>query len=199
MVTRKTARFSKPAKPSKSASRRFGKAKVLSSKLAFQGRNFRVYTDTIVEPGGHRNVRDVVRHHGSVVILAADDAADPNILLVRQYRHAAGQFLLELPAGHRDPGEAALSAARRELAEETGYSARRWKRLAHYYASPGFLGEAMTLYLAEGLTLGSAAPEEDENLQLERVPLSRLLKMVKAGKILDGKTIIGVLLFASKF
>src|ERR1035438_5437031 len=98
--------------------------KLISSKLAFKGRVFNVFTDTLEEPGGHRHIKDVVRHNGSVVILAVDELknpADPDVILERQYRHAAGQFMIELPAGTRDPGEAPLAAAKREMIEETGY------------------------------------------------------------------------------
>jgi len=172
--------------------------KLLSSKLAYTGRNFTVRTDTIIEPGGYRAVRDVIRHHGSVVVLAVEDGDDPKVLVVRQYRHAAGQFLLELPAGHIDAGEAPLAAARRELTEETGFTARRWTKLVKYFASPGFLGETMQIYLAEEIREGTAHPEEDEKIELQRVPLSKLLTMVEAGEILDGKTIVGVLLYAAK-
>jgi ADP-ribose pyrophosphatase len=191
------------AKTSKRSKKQAAKAlpagvKLLSSKLAYTGRNFTVRTDTIVEPGGYRAVRDVIRHNGSVVVLAVDDAPDPRILMVRQYRHAAGQFLLELPAGHIDAGEAPLAAARRELMEETGFRARRWKPLVKYFASPGFLGESMQIYLAEGIREGTAQPEEDEKIEVWRVPLSELLAMIEAGKIHDGKTIIGALLYAAK-
>jgi ADP-ribose pyrophosphatase len=176
------------------------RAKLISSKLAYTGKSFSVYTDTVVEPGGYRAIRDVVRHNGSVVILAVDaaDAADPRILLVRQYRHAAGQFLLELPAGHIDAGEAPLAAARRELTEETGFRARCWNRMVRYFASPGFLGESMHIYLAEDIREGTAQPEEDEKIELQWMPLSELLSMIEAGKIHDGKTIIGLLLYAAK-
>ncbi len=186
-------RFKKPAAKTLSAG-----AKLLSSKLAYTGRNFTVHTDTIVEPGGYRAVRDVIRHNGSVVVLAVDDAADPQVLMVRQYRHAAGQFLLELPAGHIDAGEAPLAAARRELMEETGFRARQWKPLVKYFASPGFLGESMQIYLAEGIREGTAQPEEDEKIEVRRVPLSELLAMIATGKIHDGKTMIGALLYAAK-
>jgi ADP-ribose pyrophosphatase len=126
-----------------------------------------------------------------------DDAG--RVLMVRQYRHAAGQFLLELPAGHIDAGEAPLAAAKRELMEETGYSARRWRPLVKYYASPGFLGETMQIYLAEGVREGTAHPEEDEKIEVQRVPLRELLAKIEAGKIHDGKTVIGALLYAAKY
>jgi ADP-ribose pyrophosphatase len=159
---------------------------------------FNVYTDTLEEPGGHRHIKDVVRHNGSVVILAVDEAtnpSDPDVILERQYRHAAGQYLIEVPAGTRDPNEPALAAAKRELMEETGYKAKRWTMMAKYYASPGFLGEWMQVFLARDLREGTAEPEEDENLEVFRVPLSEAMRMVAAGQIHDGKTLIALSLY----
>ncbi len=173
------------------------KAKVLSSKTAFQGRVFSVTTDKVTEPGGITSTRDVIRHNGSVVILAVDsstDAGDPTILIERQYRHAAGQFLLELPAGRIEPGEAPLAAAKRELIEETGYRARRWSRFIRYFASPGFLAETMQVFLAEGISAGKAQPEPDEQIVLKLMRLSELVDQIHKGKILDGKTIVSILL-----
>jgi len=177
---------------------RAAKPKLISSKLAFQGRVFNVFTDTLQEPNGHRHIKDVIRHNGSVVMLAVDERknpADPDVILERQYRHAAGQFLLELPAGSREPGEAPLAAAKRELMEETGFRARRWTRLLRYFASPGFLGEWMQIYLARDLREGNARPELDEQIEILRVPLSQAMKMIAEGKIHDGKTLIGLSLY----
>ena len=173
-------------------------AKLIRSKLAFKGRVFNVFTDTLQEPNGHRHIKDVIRHNGSVVMLAVDESknpADPDVILERQYRHAAGQFLLELPAGSREPGEAPLAAAKRELMEETGFRARRWTRLLRYFASPGFLGEWMQIYLARDLREGNARPELDEQIEILRVPLSQAMKMIAEGKIHDGKTLIGLSLY----
>jgi len=173
------------------------KARLLSSKLAYKGKVFSVFSDTVEEPGGIRNTRDVIRHNGSVVILAIDeskDPGDPDVILERQYRHAAGQFLLELPAGRVEPGEAPLAAAKREMIEETGFRARRWTLLTKYFASPGFLGEWMQIYLARDIREGIAQPEADENIQILRVPLSEALRWIADKKIHDGKTLIGLLL-----
>jgi ADP-ribose pyrophosphatase len=186
------------AKKSAAKKQRAAKAKLLSSKLAFKGKVFNVFTDTLVEPGGQCNTRDVIHHNGSVVMLAVDESknpADPDIILERQYRHAAGQFLIELPAGSRNPGEAPLAAAKRELIEETGYRARRWTMLIRYFASPGFLGEWMQIYLARDIREGTATPELDEQIEVLRVPLSQAMKMIAEGKIHDGKTLIGLSLY----
>ena len=176
-----------------------GKAEVLSSKVSYKGKVFSVVTDKVTEPGGVTSTRDVVRHSGSVVVLAVDystSATDPSILLERQYRYAAGKFLLELPAGRIEPGEPPLAAAKRELIEETGYRAKRWSRLVRYYASPGFLAEHMQVFLAEDIRPGVATPEDDERIELIHMPLSEVIARIEAGKMEDAKTILSVLLFA---
>jgi ADP-ribose pyrophosphatase len=177
-----------------------GKAgKVVSSKLAYDGRLFRVFSEEVDEPNGKHSHRDIIRHNGSVVILAVDNSKskkDPLIVIERQYRHAASQFLYEVPAGKMDTGEKRLEAAKRELMEETGYRAKKWTPLVRYFASPGFLGEWMQVFLAEGLTPGEAQPEEDESLELQLVPLSELLRLIEAGEIYDGKTLVSVMLYA---
>ncbi|QNI33325.1 NUDIX hydrolase [Alloacidobacterium dinghuense] len=171
---------------------------VLSSRIAFDGPLFRVVREEVREPGEKITQRDVIRHNGSVVILAVYDSSrkDPLIVMERQYRHAAGQYLWEVPAGKMDEGEDRLAAAKRELKEETGYRARKWTKLVRYFASPGFLGEWMQVFLAEGLLEGEAEPEEDELLEVVLVPLSEVLRMIDAGKILDGKTLVSVQLYA---
>jgi ADP-ribose pyrophosphatase len=174
------------------------KVEVISSKLSYEGPLFRVYTDEIVE-NGRKVSRDVVRHNGSVVILAIDDTKskrDPMVVMERQYRHAAKEYLLEVPAGKMEEGENPLAGAKRELLEETGFRAKRWRKMARYFASPGFLGEWMQVFIAEGLTLGDSQPEYDEQLEIEMIPLSRLLRMIEEGKIYDGKTLISVMLYA---
>ena len=175
------------------------KAQVLSSEVVFDGPLFKIVRDRLIEPGGAENVRDIIRHNGSVVILALDSSKskkDPWIVVERQYRHAANQFLWELPAGKLEEGEDPLAGAKRELEEETGYRAKKWKPLVEYFASPGFLGESMKVFLAEGLVAGDAHPEEDENIELRLVKLSEVLKMIAKGAILDGKTLTSVLLYA---
>jgi ADP-ribose pyrophosphatase len=170
------------------------RARILRSVESYRGPVFWVTTDDVLEPTGIRVRRDVVRHSGSVVVLAVDGrAAEPRILLEKQYRHAAGRFLWELPAGRVDEGENELAAAKRELLEETGYSARRWRRILRFWASPGFVAETMSLYLASDLRSGAAQPEDDEVIELELVPLKKAVAMVFKGTIQDAKTIAGVL------
>jgi ADP-ribose pyrophosphatase len=176
-------------------------AELLSSETVFEGPLFRVLRDRLIEPGGKLATRDIVRHNGSVVVLAIDNAKnkrDPWVVVERQYRHAAGRFLWELPAGKLEPGEDPLLGAQRELAEETGYRAKKWKPLVEYYASPGFLGESMKVFVAEGLMAGDAHQEDDEQIAFRLVKLSELVKLIEKGAILDGKTLSTVLLYARK-
>lgn len=171
--------------------------KVLSSKVVYHGKVFKVTSDKVKEPNGITATRDVIRHSGSVVILAVDESGDePRVLLERQYRYAAQSYLWELPAGRIDPGENALAGAKRELIEETGYRAKKWKRVLRFFASPGFLDETMEIFLARELTLGEAEPEADESIECHLVPLSEAIDMIFSGKIHDGKAIAGVLWLA---
>jgi ADP-ribose pyrophosphatase len=176
-------------------------AQVISSEVVFDCKLFRVLHEKIVEPDGRENERDIIRHNGSVVILAIDSSKnkrDPYIVMERQYRHAANQYLWELPAGKLEAGEDAVAGAQRELSEETGYIAKKWKPLVEYFPSPGFVGESMKVFLAEGLVAGEAHPEADEEIELRLVKLSEVLKMIDKGLIMDGKTLSGVLLYARK-
>lgn len=176
------------------SSRQKSKETLLSSKTVYRGPVFSVTTDQVLEPGNIKVRRDLIHHSGSVVVLAVDDSKPmPLILLERQYRHAAKDFLWELPAGRIDPGESELSAAKRELIEETGYRAKNWKRILNFYASPGFVAETMSVFLATGLRQGEAEPEADELIHIELVPLTRAVEMVINGTIRDAKTISAVL------
>src|SRR3984885_15237320 len=193
----KKSRAPKPSSPA-NKKKPSTKARLISSKLSYKGKVFSVFTDKVEEPGGRISTRDVIRHNGSVVILAVDESknpADPEIILERQYRHAAGQFLYELPAGSIDSGEAPLAAAKREMIEETGYRAKRWPLLRKYFASPGFLGEWMQVYLARDIREGVSAPEPDESIEVFRLSLSEALALVAGNKIQDGKTLVGLMLY----
>ena len=186
----------------KSAGGKSARARVLASRVSYRGPVFSVTTDEVEEPGGVRARRDVVRHSGSIVVLAVEErargakAAEPRLLLERQYRHAAQSMMWELPAGRIDDGETALTAAKRELIEETGYRARQWKRILHFYVSPGFLDETMTIYLARGLESGEAQPEADERITTRFFALSEAKRMALQGRIRDAKTICGILWLA---
>lgn len=170
------------------------KERILSSRTVYRGPVFTVTTDHVEEPGGVRARRDVIHHSGSVVVLAVDDSAStPRVLLERQYRHAAKDYLWELPAGRIDPGEEELHAAKRELLEETGYTASHWRRILKFFASPGFVAETMAVYLATGLLAGEAHPEDDEVIYKRLVPLPAAVRMVINGTIRDAKTISSVL------
>ena len=170
------------------------KARLIFSRTVYQGPVFWVTTDHVQEPGGVETRRDLIHHSGSVVVLAVDDSrATPRVLLERQYRHAAGDYLWELPAGRIDPGEDDLKAAQRELLEETGYTATKWRRILKFFASPGFVAETMSVYLATGLHAGKAQPEDDEIIYKRMVPLPTAVRMVLNGTIRDAKTISSVL------
>jgi len=190
----------RPRKPSQKNS-----VKILSSKVAYRGPVFTITSDQVKEPSGATVRRDIVRHSGSVVMMAVEGsnllsrrkaptaAKEPRVLLVRQYRYTVNDFIWELPAGRIDEGEDELPAAKRELLEETGYSAERWKRVLFFYVSPGFLDETMAVYLAEGLTPGKAQPEEDESIVTRFFPLSQALRLVMRGAVRDAKTIASIL------
>ena len=173
--------------------------RVISSTTAFRGPVFSVMTDHVHEPGNVRARRDVIRHSGSIVVLPLDTTGrTPRVLLERQYRYAAGRRMWELPAGRVDPGENHLAAAKRELLEETGYTAKKWQKALFFYVSPGFLDESMTVYLASGLRKGVAQPEEDERIAVRFFPLRQAVRMATSGKIIDAKTIASLLWLEKK-
>ncbi len=158
------------------------------SKTVFEGRAFTVTLDEIEEPGlKGKRTREVVRHGPSSVILALDDAG--RVLMVRQYRHAAGLTMWELPAGGVDEGETPAVCAKRELIEETGYRAKRWKKLVRYFPSPGMLDEDMHVYLATGLQPGETRQEEDESITSKFFTVEEIEQMIRSGRLLDGKTL----------
>jgi ADP-ribose pyrophosphatase len=171
--------------------------KLISSKVRYRGSIFSVTEDHAVEPGGFEIRRAVVQHGGSAVMMAVDEMK--RLLLVRQYRLPARAALWELPAGRLDPGESALAAARRELVEETGYRARRWKKLMTFYPSPGYVAEKMTIFLATDLTEGEATPMDDENIRTRWFTVRELHEWIRAGKIVDAKTMVGFLAWQRYF
>lgn len=177
-------------KPKKQSRR----ARVVSSKLLYRGRVFTLKRERISEPGGIETTREIIEHPGSSVVLPV--LADGRIVLIRQYRHAAAQYLWELVAGHKEPNETFVEGARRELQEEAGYNARRIRKLFDFYPSPGLLSERMEIFLAEGLTKCAAQPEDDEKITQRPVTLGQALRWIRSGKIRDGKSVAGILYYA---
>jgi ADP-ribose pyrophosphatase len=170
-----------------------GRGKILKSEMVYEGRVFGVRRDLVQEPGGVRGTREVITHPGSVVVLPV--LADGRIVMIRQYRHAARRYLWELVAGRIDEGEKVKEAAARELLEETGYRAKRFTEFLDVFPTPGFLEERMHLLLAEGLTAGKAQPEPDEKIISRVYKAEELKRMMKTGKLRDGKSIAGILYY----
>lgn len=148
----------------------------------------------MVEPHGVEAWREVVTHSGSVVILPI--FPDRRILLIRQYRHAAGQYLWELVAGRKDEGEDFRTGAERELEEETGYRARQLTQIMDIFPSPGFVAEHMVIFVAQGLTKGKARPEEDERITQRLMSLRDAERWIRSGTIRDAKSVAGILYYA---
>jgi len=170
--------------------------KIIKSKEVYACGLFRVTEDEAVVPdkndkAGWRIRRSVVRHRGSAVMMPVD--AKNRVLLVRQYRLPANQFLWELPAGKIDEGENALQSAKRELIEETGLRAKKWKKLVMFYPSPGYVEETMTIYLATKLTQGEAQPMDDERIETRWFSRKELKELIRSNRIIDSKTMIGFL------
>jgi len=165
--------------------------KIVSSKEVYKCDLFSVTEDHATDGKGYEIRRSIVRHAGSAVMMAVDHRK--RILLVRQYRLPAGMKMWELPAGRLDPGENPLQAAKRELVEETGCRARKWRKLVTFYASPGYVSEKMTIFLATDLTEGEAQPMEDERIEPRWFSWAEIERMLRSGKIIDGKTMIGYL------
>jgi ADP-ribose pyrophosphatase len=163
--------------------------KLISSVRKYKNALFEVTEDHAVDPGGFEIKRGIVQHKGSAVMMAVDDRK--RILLVRQYRLPARSYLWELPAGRLDGGETPLKAAKRELIEETGYRAKKWKKLVAFYPSPGYVAEKMTIFLATELTAGEATPMEDERIEVRWFTGKEIETGIRSGKIVDAKTMIG--------
>src|SRR3984893_2586060 len=177
------------------ASRKAGRpvAKILRSEIIYKGPVFGVRRDEVLEPGGVRTVREVITHPGSVVVLPV--LPDGRVLLIRQYRHATRQYLWELVAGRIDAGENVRQAAARELIEETGYRAERFRGFLDVFPTPGFLEERMYILLAEALSRGKAQPEEDERITSKTFTRPTLEKMIRDGTLRDAKSIAGLLYY----
>ncbi len=158
---------------------------------AYQGVVVDVTTDIVSLPNGATSVREVVHHPGGVCVAAVDDAGQ--VALVRQYRYPFGQELVELPAGKLEKGEEPFSAAQRELSEETGLEAGQWVDMGAMLVSPGISTEKLYLYLATELRQGEAHPDPNEFLDVEKMPLERLVEMVMDGSVQDAKTVVGAL------
>jgi ADP-ribose pyrophosphatase len=167
--------------------------KLISTKEVYRCKLFWI-TEDEAEEKDFKIKRSVVRHHGSAVMMAIDEKK--RVLLVQQYRLPAGKKLWELPAGKVDEGEKVLQAAKRELIEETGYRAKTWKKLVSYYPSPGYVAEKMTIFVAKDLTEGEAQPMDDERIEKRWFTRKEIDKLIRAGKIDDGKTLVGYLLWS---
>jgi ADP-ribose pyrophosphatase len=157
----------------------------------YQGKLLHLFEDTVRLPGGREARREVVEHVGAVTVVATDD--HDRVVLVRQWRHATGRALWELPAGTREQGEDPAATARRELIEETGYNATEWRELGHGPVSPGYSSEEIWFYAARGLTAGHSAPDADELLDVELFDAPELARLARGGEV-DLKTLAGLAL-----
>jgi len=165
--------------------------KVLDSQTIYEGRLLNLHVENIELPSGKRTTREIINHHGAVVIVAVD--AEENTFLVRQYRSAVKRPLLEVPAGKIDPGEKPEETASRELIEETGYSAGRMEALGGFYASPGYSTEYLYLFYATDLKPADVAIDDDEIAEILQVPLAEIPGMISSGEICDSKSVAGLL------
>ena len=167
--------------------------KIISSKVVLKNKLFRVVDEVATDPSGFEIHRNIVRHPGSAVMMPVDQK--DRVLLVKQFRLPAERDLWELPAGRLDPGESPLKAAKRELREETGLRAKKWVRLASFWASPGYVDEKMNLFLALDLTSGEQHLMDDERIEVRWFSRKELGDSIRAGKISDAKTIAGYFLW----
>lgn len=169
------------------------RAKIISSEELFHGNVFDVKRERVREPGGIETTRDFVVHSGSVVILPVLE--DGRILMVCQYRHSVGDYLWELVAGRMEQGEHPLAGAKRELLEETGYTARSWEKILDVFPTPGFVSEKMIVYVARNLRAGTARPEEDERIVTKAYVVPELEESIRTGKLRDAKSVAGILYY----
>ncbi|MDD5127657.1 MAG: NUDIX hydrolase [Dehalococcoidales bacterium] len=172
------------------------KEKKLSSKVVYEGRAFRIRMDTVQKSSGQSALRDVLERSDCIAVVAVD--AEDNVLLERQFRTAAGKELLEIPAGGIDPGEDPETAVKREMREETGYFPQKVTRLGGFYASPGYSTEYLYLFLATDLTPSQLFAEDTDEIELVRVPVSKIRRLILSGEIDDAKSIAGLLMYLEK-
>lgn len=174
---------------------------ITSSKRIYSGRLLKLELLQVQGPDGQVREREVVRHPGAVAIVPLlEEGGQRKVILVRQYRAPVNKELLEIPAGTLKPGEGPLECAKRELAEETGYRARSWEKLAEFHTTPGFCDERLHLYLARELEpLEGNHPDEGEFLRVEKIPVNKLEMMLLSGELEDAKTLIGLLLLLSGY
>lgn len=165
----------------------------LHREVVFRGRLLEVRRDEVLLPDGRRSVREIVHHPGAVAILPLH--RDGRVVLVRQFRYAVGRWLLEVPAGTREPGESPESCARRELEEETGYRAETLRELISFFVSPGWTDEELVVFVAEGLEWRGARPAADERVQVVELPPEEIRQAIRRKEIQDAKTLIALLAY----
>ncbi len=165
---------------------------LLKSEPVFQGRAFKIRRDSLKTPDGRETKYEIVEHNGSVIIIPIDEQG--NLLFVRQYRHAAGMDLLELPAGTREGDELHEACAARETREETGMAAGKLERIGNFYLAPGYSTEYMAVFLATELTHNPLEADADEFLELEKIPINKAIEMAEKGEMPDAKTLAALFL-----
>jgi len=168
---------------------------LIKSETLLQGRAFKIRRDYLKTPNGGETRLEIIEHGGSVVLIPIDD--DGNLLFVRQYRHAAGEDLLELPAGTRDGDEPFEACAAREIREETGMEAGKLQKIGEFYLAPGYSSEFMVVYLATELKENPLDADDDEFLQVEKIPLKKAIEMAERGEVPDAKSLASFLLARS--
>ena len=168
------------------------KAHVVSSRRIYDGKVLALDVDEVEEPGGMHATREIVRHRGSVACLAVHD--DGRVVLIRQYRHAASDFVFEIPAGRLDPGETPEAGAARELEEEVGLRPARMEKLLDFHTTPGFCDEVLHLFRASGLTAVPPRPEADERIEIQMPTLAEARAMIARSQVRDAKTLLALLL-----
>jgi len=170
--------------------------KQLASQQIYQGHAVNMRVDTVEKASGKKTTRDVVEHSDCVAVVALDE--QDNVILVRQFRHAVDRFLLEIPAGGIDPGEEPIGSVRRELQEEIGYFPRKITKLGGFYSIPGYGTEYLHCFLATDLVPSRLMAEDTDDIELVRVSLDEIPRLIASGEICDGKTIAALLIFLSR-